>query len=439
MRGLLRRHDDVFIVGQHEHGFRRHRVHRAHDIVGRGVHGLAALHDHVHAQVGEHIFQAVARRDRDKAVLFLRRGDHALGRRVRRTLDHLGGVLLAHILDFDREQRAEFQPFLQRPVRLVGMHMHLNDVVVLHHDQRIPDIAQDRAQAADIAGLVLARGNELGAVGERDLLVRNGGEVRGGLRRRLCGRALLADAAQPVQHALQDGQEAERARVHHARLFQHGVLVYGFRKRLPPAFEHRAKHLLRGQRRIGLTGLDRVLGGYARHSQDRPLGRLHDRLVGGVHALAQRERQRAPVRLLRLAQLFRHAAEQQRQDNARIAARAAQQRGGGRVRGLCQRRLFQFVQLGHGGRHGHGHIGACIAVRHGEHVQLIGALLVFRNGERALDHHGFEKRAVYFLICHMHTLPNLCFQAASARRERRRHGIRGPAAPVHQSARMLST
>ena len=89
----------------------------------------------------------------------------------------------------------------------------------------------------------------------------------------------------------------------------------GFLKCGVALLDDRCQNLLCGERRLGLTQLDRVLCRNARYGQDGALSGLHNGLVGGVYALAQRKCECAAVCLVGLAQLFRHAAEQQRQDN----------------------------------------------------------------------------------------------------------------------------
>ena len=176
----------------------------------------------------------------------------------------------------------------------------------------------------------------------------------------------------------------------------------GFLERGVSLLDDGREYLLGGERRLGLTQLDRVLRRNARYGQDGALSGLHNGLVGGVHALAQRKREGAAVGLVGLAQLFRHAAEQQRQDNTRVAARAAQQRGSGRIRRFGKGRLGELCHLSHCGTHRHGHIRAGIAVRYREYVQFVVCLfLLFGNGECALDHHGPVQRTVDFLICHL--------------------------------------
>lgn len=85
-------------------------------------------------------------------------------------------MLLTHIFNFDRQQRAELQTLFQRFVWLIGVNMHLDDVVVVHNHEAIADPAQNGAQAADITGFILALGNKFGAVSKRDVLIRNRGK-----------------------------------------------------------------------------------------------------------------------------------------------------------------------------------------------------------------------------------------------------------------------
>ena len=94
------------------------------------------------------------------------------------------------------------------------------------------------------------------------------------------------DAAQRVQHALEDGDKAKAAGVNHACLFEHRILMNGFLKCGVALLDDRCQNLLCGERRLGLTQLDRVLCRNARYGQDGALSGLHNRLVGGVYALA---------------------------------------------------------------------------------------------------------------------------------------------------------
>lgn len=176
-----------------------------------------------------------------------------------RAFDDLGGMLLTHVFDFNGQQRTEFQALLERLVRLVGVNVYLDDIIILDNNQRIADLVQDGAQTSDIACLVLAGCDELGAVGEGDVLVVDRSEVCGGLGRLCRNSTFLVDAAQRVQHALEDGDKAEAAGVNHACLFEHRILMNGFLKCGVALLDDRCQNLLCSERRLGLTQLDRVL------------------------------------------------------------------------------------------------------------------------------------------------------------------------------------
>ena len=183
MNRLLGSHDDILVVRQHENDFCRNGIDSVQNVVGGRVHGLATLYHNVCAEVGEQALEALAGSNGYKAKLLLCGDDHALLGRVRRALDDLGGMLLTHVFDFNGQQRTEFQALLERLVRLVGVNVYLDDIIILDNNQRIADLVQDGAQTSDIACLVLAGCDELGAVGEGDVLVVDRSEVCGGLGR----------------------------------------------------------------------------------------------------------------------------------------------------------------------------------------------------------------------------------------------------------------
>ena len=116
----------------------------------------------------EQALEALAGSNGYKAKLLLCGDDHALLGRVRRALDDLGGMLLTHVFDFNGQQRTEFQALLERLVRLVGVNVYLDDIIILDNNQRIADLVQDGAQTSDIACLVLAGCDELGEMCIRD-------------------------------------------------------------------------------------------------------------------------------------------------------------------------------------------------------------------------------------------------------------------------------
>ena len=80
------------------------------NVVGGRVHGLTALHDNVCAEVGKQGFETLTGSNGYKAKLLLCRNDHALLGRVRRALNYLGGMLLAHVFDLNGRHGPNFRP-----------------------------------------------------------------------------------------------------------------------------------------------------------------------------------------------------------------------------------------------------------------------------------------------------------------------------------------
>ena len=277
-------------------------------------------------------------------------------------------MLVAHVLDLHGLERAVAQRFGQRAARRVRVDVDFDDIVVLHEHERVAETLEKAAQQLRIA-LFFTRDDELGAVGERDLLVVDRGEFRArlGLRHGSLGDEL---ALQAEQHRVENDDVALAAGIHDARFFEHGVHVHGLGERFTRHGESVGEELFD----IGHAGLAPLNGGFrgaAGHGEHCAFGRLHNGFVGGVHAVAHRL---GPVRGAALglaAQTLGEPAEQQGEDNAGVAARAAQQRGcdaGGR--GVdCVEALFP--QLGGGAVHGKAHVGAGIAVGDGENVHIV--------------------------------------------------------------------
>lgn len=127
-------HDDVLIVGQDKDGLGGNLVHRLQDVLGAGVHGLAAGNDLIDAQILEHVRKTRAGADGDDAQRLLRlcdlRGDLLLG-------EYLLGMLQTHVLDLHRDEGAVVQRLGQRLAGIVGMDMHLDNLVVVHQYEAV--------------------------------------------------------------------------------------------------------------------------------------------------------------------------------------------------------------------------------------------------------------------------------------------------------------
>ena len=391
--GLLSGHDDVLVVGQDENDLRRGQVNGPQDVFGRGVHGLAAAHHVVGAQLPEQIHDALAGGHGHKAVAGDRRGVFPLAHAGLGLLGHLLPVLLDHVLHLDGDELAVFQRLAQSQVGLVGVDVDLDDLVILHHHHAVADGGQKLPQVIGVLG-IFPGADELGAVVKVDLLLVKGGEVGGFYRhggvdhrhRDLPGQA-GDGSAEGVLHALQDQQIAVSARVHHAGLFQHRVLVGGLLQRLFGGLDGGAQHGLGVPGLFG--GLHRRVAGDAGHGEDGALGGLHHRLVGGGAALPQALGQGGAVGGAGVLHALCDATEQQGGDDAGIAPGAPQQGAGGDLQGAAQGGVFQLVQRVGRVVQGHGHIGAGVAVGHREHIEGVDFLHPLGHGFRGLQDHFF--------------------------------------------------
>ena len=387
---LLGGHDDVFVVGEDEDRGGRGAVDLPEDVLRGGVHGLAAGDDAVGAEVAEQILHALAGADGNDAVLLFRFGEFRLGGAffqllldffqivgaLRAQASELVERLQAHVFDLRQLQRAELHALGQRERGHVGVHVHLDDLVVVVDDQRVADAVQIEAQRLQIhVGIVLA--HRIDRV--EDVLLRHVHLVRheyalglGGGRSVLLGGADLA--AQGGEHGVEDDHVALAARVDDAGLFQHGILVDGVLQRLVAGLQRALQRLL--QALFGLGGFLRGGGGQAGNGEDGALGGLHDGLVGGLHAVDHGGGKFIGAGGLQILQPLGDAAEQQAEDDAGVAARAAQQRGGHAGGGLGDGVEISLFQLLGGAAEGQAHVGAGIAVRHGKDVQLVDGLHV---------------------------------------------------------------
>ena len=100
--------------------------------------------------------------------------------RCYRALDDLCGVLLTHVLNLDRQQGTELQALFQCLVGLIGVYMDLYDVIIFDDNERVANLAQQRTHTTNIARLILALCDKLGAVGEGDIFICNCAEIRTG-------------------------------------------------------------------------------------------------------------------------------------------------------------------------------------------------------------------------------------------------------------------
>ena len=117
------------------------------------------------------------------------------------------------------------------------------------------------------------------------------------------------------------------SRVHDAGLLEHGVHIYGLAQRLLALCDGLLNDVLHAVF-LG-AGRHRAIRGEAGDGEDRALGRLHHRVVGSAHALLHGGGKGAAVRSDAALEALGHSAEEQRENDAGVAARAAQQSAGG--------------------------------------------------------------------------------------------------------------
>ena len=120
----------VLVVGEDDDYLRRHGIHRTEDIVGRGVHGLSAYDHSICARILEHGSDAVTVCDGYYAVLLF--GSGRLGSLRLKELTHTLLTLQLHVVYLHVAQIPHGKAFLKGKSGVVGMHMDLDDIVVVY-------------------------------------------------------------------------------------------------------------------------------------------------------------------------------------------------------------------------------------------------------------------------------------------------------------------
>ena len=302
-------------------------------------------------------------------------------------------MLRAHILYLCQLQHAVLLRFVERVAGGVGVHVHLERLVVLADDKAVADTVEERAVGREVNIRIALAHDEHRVEGKGDVLrVEN---VKGALSRVLdLHRALRGDdlPAQGGEDSCEHDHIALAARIDNARLFQHGIEVYRVGKRVAAGGDGALKRML--QRCAGIRRLCRRLGREAGDCEYGALGGLHDRLVRRVHAVVERAGKFHRARRFHTFQALCNAAEQKREDNAGIAARAAQQPGRNAVRRLVDGCKAALSQLVCGVVERKAHIRAGIAVGHGENVQLVYLLYIRVERRVRAQYHLFERGGI---------------------------------------------
>ncbi len=362
--------DDVAIVRQDENVLGVDAVDGVLQIFDGGVHGLAALYDYIYAQILEDARNACTLGHGNHAVFF--------GRVLTRLLRLFLAMLFHHVFNDEIAQFAQLQAVLQGLAGIVGVHMYLDQRQIAHDQHAIADAIEMAAEGGDIAGLgVHAQmlNQELCAVGIFGLFVvivykvlYRGGGVHGSKVDML--------SAQRSGIACIDAQQAAAARIHHTGLLEGRQHIGGELENVFTAGKDYAH-----QRIIIIGGGLRLFYGFfsndARDSQDGALLGAHDGLISHLRTCLQRLGKLDGGNLFNALQRAREAAEQLGQDDAAVAARAAQRALGQSCGSFAGVYIFLAADFARGAHNGKRHIGARVAVRHGEYVQRIYRFTVF--------------------------------------------------------------
>ncbi len=177
-----------------------------------------------------------------------------------------------------------------------------------------------------------------------------------------------------AHHAFHDVDQPLAAGVDHTRLAQNGQQVGRALQRLLAALQDALQHeaqvvaLARGVGRLGRALAD--------DGQDRALDRAHDPLIGRVGRALESGGQVDGAERLLTGQLGGQAAPDLTEDDARIAARAHQRPLRHLSGEAADVGLLAVLHAGIGRAHGQQHVGAGVAVGHGEHVQRVHVVAV---------------------------------------------------------------
>jgi hypothetical protein len=249
-----------------------------------------------------------------------------------------------------------------------------------HHD-RVAEEGHLAPQRIPVDRVALEQ--HLGAIAEEDRLGRlvedRGADVlrRGGRRRRARGFAEVPD------DPLEQVHESLRARVDDAGLRQRLHLFRRVLERDPGRLER----LRQEDAEVGHGG--RPLGDVARpvadDRQDRALDRTGDRGIRRLGGLDHRRAKRAGPGARLVRQAVGEAAEELREDRARVAAGAADRLVGERLRHLVEMPLPDPRDAGRDLLEGRGEVGAGVAVGHREDVDLVEGLGALRDEVGAGD------------------------------------------------------
>ena len=288
---------------------------------------------------------------------------------------------------------------MNRLAGVVGVYVHLHQREIADDHHAVADAGQAGAEFVDVvlghAGVHILD-DEFGAILELDLLHRiviilkfegrRAADVGGGI--------LDLFAVKGCAPALEHGQQTLSAGIDHARLLERREHVRSLFQNGLTAADDLIQQLGQVARMLDHIAAG-ILRDHADDGQDGALLRLHNGLVRRLRAGLKPLRERFRVDGLRPVDAARKAAQNLGEDDAGVAARALERAAGGHAEQLAGARLVQRRNLLDGGFHRQGHIGARVAVRHGENVQRVNRLAVLFKQIGSRNNHFLEEQSVY--------------------------------------------
>ena len=307
-------------------------------------------------------------------------------------------MLGAHVLDLRKLQRAEILRLVEGVAGDVGVDMDLKGLIVLADNKAVAYAREILAQRLKVnVGIMLAH--------DKDRIEREGDILR---VEHIESTALLLGLDDLVhvlgsgdltavggEHRAEDVHIALTAGVNDSGFLEHRVLVHGLGQSVVTGLDGAVKAAFKAR-----AGVRRFDGGSCRHARDGKdgaLGGLHNGLIGCVDAVLHRTGELLCAGGIEPFEALGDAPEEQGEDNAGVAARAAEQRGSHAVRRRGYRIEFFLLKLRRGLIHSQRHIGTGIPVGHRENVEVVYRLNIGMERCVGAEYHLFEGSGVYII------------------------------------------
>ena len=287
-------------------------------------------------------------------------------------------MLDAHILHLHGDQVAVPLGFVDDQAGMLRVNVELDQVVIVHEHGTVPSPFDELVQGAHLAfALVICAlfHDALGTVRIGDLRLRQSGSSRLAVGDRVLLRRRNKPAFEHFVHGIQNPQKAVAASVHYAGLLQLGQLFRRLVQSSVSSGDGSHEQRLKISLWVDLHQLRSTFGCRPHNRQDGAFGGVHDRLISALDASIHGAGKLSRPSALLLLQGTRYPTEKDGEDNAGIAAGAAQHilcRPAGAGTQRHSRIKPEVIDPAHG----HGHIRTGIPIGHRKHVHIVDGLAV---------------------------------------------------------------